>query len=223
MLAEETKISYKEIMSYLSKALFLDRDGIIIEDAGYTKDPNLVVLIPEIIPVIKKAHEKQYKIIVVTNQSGLGRHSISLDNYTQVTHRMFELLEKETSLHFSAVYFAPFYEQVSAHSLLPSQHFFSLENPWNIPHKGLWSFQWRKPQLGMIQQAEKDFSLDLHQSFLIGDRWTDQLLALSSPIKKGFWYCSEKPNLEGMNDKDSTGSLDKIHPVYNLTEVLPFL
>jgi D-glycero-D-manno-heptose 1,7-bisphosphate phosphatase len=220
-------MSYKENMSFskpTTKALFLDRDGIIIEDAGYTKDPHLVKLIPSIVPLIKAAQEKHYEIIIVTNQSGIGRGLISVGNYTDVTHRMLELLSEQGALHISHIYFAPYYEKATQIPLSLNQPY-QIENPWNIPHVGIWSENWRKPNLGMISFAETSLNIDLSQSLIVGDRWTDQLLAVNSNLKKGAWYCSRIETLEENSEflAHQDEKSEKISIVHDLTSVIDFL
>lgn len=207
-----------------SKALFLDRDGIIIEDAGYTKDPALVKLIPSVITLIQAAHQRNYKIIIVTNQSGIGRGSIALHHYQSVTHRMLELLEAQQALYIDQIYFAPFYE-FAAQPVLPIGQPYSIENKWNIPHHGVWSAEWRKPNLGMIGQAQQQFAVDLSSSLMVGDRWTDQLLAVNSSIKIGVWYCSSLESLYENSEflSHQSQGAHKIRVVHDLSSATQWL
>jgi len=207
-----------------AKALFLDRDGIIIEDAGYTKDPNLVRLIPSIVPVIQTAKSKGYLIIVVTNQSGIGRSIISLENYKEVTHRMLELLEQQNALSLDQIYFAPYFEH-APHPVLPYGQPYLIENSWGIPHCGVWSETWRKPNLGMITFAKSELKINLSESLIVGDRWTDQLLAINSELKYGTWFCSSLDSFKENSEfiKNQGELAQKIHIMHDLTNVINLL
>ncbi|MCS6838074.1 MAG: HAD-IIIA family hydrolase [Bdellovibrionaceae bacterium] len=171
-----------------SKALFLDRDGVIVYDAGYTRDPDLVCLIPGIVGLIKKAKQLGYQIFIVTNQSGIGRKRIHLDDYQAVTQRMLDLLQQQGSLFIDGICFAPYFEG-SPDPVLPENQIWEVTNSYQIPHVGCWDPLWRKPQLGMISYLVKRYHLDSQQSMIVGDRWTDQLLAVHYPLKKGLWFC----------------------------------
>jgi len=212
-------------MSFLkSKALFLDRDGIIIEDAGYTKDANLVRLIPEIVSLISGAQQRNYQVIIVTNQSGIGRGAISLHNYQKVTHRMLKLLEDQGALYITLICFAPYYEHAKLVPM-PTRKPHQIDNPWNIPHIGIWSESWRKPNLGMIEYARSILNIDLTQSLIVGDRWTDQLLAVNSELKFGAWYCPQTSSLNENSEflKLQGENAKKISIIDNLTSAIDLL
>jgi D-glycero-D-manno-heptose 1,7-bisphosphate phosphatase len=225
LLAEYLLISYREdMLSFESKALFLDRDGIIIEDAGYTKDPKLVKLIPSIVPLIQTAKSKGYLIIIVTNQSGIGRGIISLNNYKEVTHRMLKLLEQRDALSVDQIHFAPYFEH-APQPVLPYETPYFIENSWGIPHYGVWSETWRKPNLGMITHAMNQLKINLSKSLIVGDKWTDQLLAVNSDLKYGAWFCNSadsfKENSEFLSRQGEVAQ--KIQIVHDLTSVINLL
>src|SRR5260221_11782598 len=73
-------------------ALVLDRDGTLIEDPGYIADPAKVRLLPGVTVVLTKFREAGYALIVVTNQSGIGRGLYTWANYDAVSARLRELL-----------------------------------------------------------------------------------------------------------------------------------
>lgn len=205
-------------------ALFLDRDGVIIEDAGYTKDPELVKIIYPIHEIINKAKSLDFYIIIVTNQSGLGRNSIQWQDYINVTSKMLDLLEPLTPPPiFDKIYFAPFFENAKD----DKAHFYkSIEfnHKNSINNKGHWDFQWRKPSTGMIDQALLELPIDLEKSCLIGDRWTDQQLAISSKIKNSFWLCKDSTEKQKANEFLITQSTNlketTITPIEKLEEIL---
>lgn len=144
--------------------LFLDRDGVIIKNVPYSKDPNTVELMLGIVQLVKLAQQRNFLVIVVTNQSGIGRGWLTLEDYQRMTEKMEELLSVE-AVRFDYIYFSPFYEKSSIPEFL--------EKP-----------NWRKPGTGMIEQACRDFSIDLNQSIMIGDRSTDIEAAFGAGIAR---------------------------------------
>ena len=81
-------------MSEYEGFAFLDRDGVIIKEKNYIKNPNDVELIPGIKKVIQYLNTVNYKIIIITNQSGIERKYFGWDEYLSVTEQMIYLLEK---------------------------------------------------------------------------------------------------------------------------------
>jgi histidinol-phosphate phosphatase family protein len=167
--------------------LFLDRDGVIIRDAGYAKDPSQVQLIPGIDELIRRVRERNGKVIVVTNQSGLGRGWITLENYQSVSARMLELLAAK-GVAVDGIYFSPFYEPED-----PGPDFLRdvTFQHHGLRERGIWSKTWRKPMPGMIQQAAADHGIDLSKSILIGDRATDQVAGAQAGLAQTYFLKSE--------------------------------
>lgn len=132
-------------MASLSKALFLDRDGIINIDYGYVYNFDQFKLIPEIISIIKLAKANNYKLVVLTNQSGIERGYYA-DHHVQMLHLEIDHLFLCHGITIDAWYFCP-----------------SL------------SGEWRKPRPGMMIQAAKDLSIDLNSSLMLGDKESDIL------------------------------------------------
>lgn len=131
---------------YLSSALFLDRDGVMIEDVHYISDPKYVKLCPGVKPLIKHARKTKCLIVVITNQSGIARGLFNWDTYHRVNDRLLQLLGPEAKI--SAIY-------ANGHG----------------PNAPLSS--WRKPSPGMLVAAAKDLNIDLSRSILVGDRLSD--------------------------------------------------
>ena len=77
------------------RAIFLDRDGTLIEDTHYPRDPNQVVLIPNAIRGLKLMREKGFFLFVVSSQSGVGRGLIQDHEFKSVHDRFFQLLKQE--------------------------------------------------------------------------------------------------------------------------------
>lgn len=115
-------------------ALFVDRDGVLIEDRHYLADPRDVVLCPGVKDLLKAANRLRLPVVVITNQSGITRGLFMWDVYERVTDRMLQLLGALVPV--SAIY-ASGHGPDSLHS------------------------NWRKPRPGMLYQAAADLNLIL--------------------------------------------------------------
>ncbi|HKR09370.1 MAG TPA: HAD family hydrolase [Gemmatimonadaceae bacterium] len=129
-------------------AVFLDRDGTVMEDAHYIKSPAQVRLLPGAARSVKRINEAGIKVIIVTNQSGIGRGIFTVQDYEAVRSHFESLLRKEGA-HIDASYYCP-----------------------HLPDKPLIS-NCRKPGTLMFEQAISDFKLDPANVAYIGDRWRD--------------------------------------------------
>ena len=134
------------ITSVPKPAIFLDRDGVIIEDNHYLKDPAKVVLCKGVTQFFQISGEKNIPIIIVTNQSGIFRGLLTWHDYQAVTEQMMGLLGNPPNL--LAIY---------ANSCSPDAS----------------KTSWRKPSPEMIKDAAKRFNIDLGNSVMIGDRMSD--------------------------------------------------
>ena len=135
-------------MKKLPDAVFLDRDGTIMEDAHYIKSPDQVRLIPGAARAVKRINDAKVPAIVVTNQSGLARGIFTLEDYEGVRRHFESLLEAEGA-HIDASYFCP--------------HHPSVTGPCDC----------RKPGTRMFEDAIRDFRLNPANVAYVGDRWRD--------------------------------------------------
>lgn len=127
-------------------ALFLDRDGVVIEEKHYLCNPNEVSLCPGSKELIKAAHEMKWAIVVITNQSGIARGFFDWSDYERATDRLLKLLGASAPL--AGIYANGHGPDAPAES-------------------------WRKPSPAMLLEASRELNLDLKQSLLIGDRLSD--------------------------------------------------
>ena len=128
------------------RALFLDRDGVLIEEKHYLCNPDDVQLCAGAKNLLGQAKNNHCPVVVITNQSGIGRGFFDWAAYESVTKRLLQLLGPEAQI--SAIY---------ANGYGPNA-------PLN---------SWRKPSPGMLLAAAKDLNIDLSRSILVGDRLTD--------------------------------------------------
>jgi D-glycero-D-manno-heptose 1,7-bisphosphate phosphatase len=127
-------------------ALFLDRDGVVIEDCHHLCDPAQVQLCVGAAALLAAAKQFGWPVVVITNQSGIARGLFDWNDYERVNDRMLEKLGPEAPL--AAIY-------GNGHG------------PDAPPES------WRKPSPTMLIEAAKALNLDLAHSILIGDRLSD--------------------------------------------------
>jgi len=125
-------------------AIFLDRDGTLMRDVDYCGDPARVEVFPQAAEALRRLKQRGYKLVVITNQSGIGR-----GYFTEADYRAVE---------------AEFLRQLGDGLIDASYH-----SP-DLP--GIHSLR-RKPGPGMIFEAQRDHRLDLRRSFFVGDKASD--------------------------------------------------
>jgi D-glycero-D-manno-heptose 1,7-bisphosphate phosphatase len=150
---------------FLSPALFLDRDGIINEDIGYVYKVSDFIFKNEIFEIVKKANNNNYRVVIVTNQSGIGRGMYTLREYQELTRWMLDR----------------FTEQECKVDLVLESTF----NPESKDPSGFEDFR-RKPNPGMILEAAEKLNIDLENSVLIGDQERDVEAGYAAGIRKLF-------------------------------------
>ena len=128
----------------LLPAVFVDRDGTIMQDADYCSDPQQVKIFPRVAEALRFLKSKGFKLIIVTNQSGIGRGFFTMEQYRAVEA---EVLRQLGDGLIDATYFCP-----------------------DVPGQ---RSSCRKPAPGMIVKATREHQIDLGRSFLIGDKEID--------------------------------------------------
>ena len=140
-----------------NKAFFLDRDGVIIRQVEYLKDPDEVELIPGAVEALREIHRRGFLAVVVSNQSGIARKRFTREELDKVQSRMYELLAAGGEK-LDGFYFCP-----------------------HDPHVDV--CECRKPKPGMILQAARDLDIDVGASFMIGDRPADLETGIAAGCK----------------------------------------
>lgn len=133
-------------MSAKRSVVFLDRDGTINVDSGYIARPGEVVLLEGAAAAIARLNAAGVPVVVVTNQSGIGRGRYTESDYEAVTVRLAELLAAKGA---------------------------KLEASYHCPHTPDDGCECRKPGTLLHRRAAKELSLDLATSWYIGDRLRD--------------------------------------------------
>lgn len=137
------------------KAFFFDRDGVINVDHGYVSNIGDFEFMDGIFPVMQALAEKGYKLIVITNQSGIGRGFYTVEDFQQVTEWMTRRFTEE-GVELTAVYSCP-----------------------HAPGAGCGC---RKPEPGMFLQAIREHNIDPARSWMIGDKDDDMVAAGAAGI-----------------------------------------
>jgi D-glycero-D-manno-heptose 1,7-bisphosphate phosphatase len=154
-------------MPELDKAAFLDRDGVINRDVGYVHRIKDFEFIDGVFHACRRLRELGYKLIVATNQSGIGRGYFTESDYQKVNNWMLECFEKEGAP-VTAVYHCPYH-----------------------PDSGLGEYQrespYRKPGPQMLLDAGAEHKLDLQKSFLVGDKIGDLEAARAAGIPRSYF------------------------------------
>ena len=135
--------------------VFLDRDGVVIEEKIYLRDPDQVAVYPGVAETLASLSRAGLPVVLVTNQAGIGRGLFQWEQYHLVHNRMLELLG--IARPFAGVY---------ANSYGPADS----------------GAEWRKPQPGMFLQAAADLNISLGDSIMVGDKLVDLLAAAQSGI-----------------------------------------
>ena len=128
------------------KAVFFDRDGTLIVDKLYLNDPAQIEYLPEAFGSLKRLRDAGFVFFVVTNQSGVARGIVNLDNLRKI-HQIIRGDFARNGIDFLSFHDAPF--------MTDTDHFM------------------RKPNPGMILEGARFYDIDLSQSWMIGDRMTD--------------------------------------------------
>ncbi|MBI5400306.1 D-glycero-beta-D-manno-heptose 1,7-bisphosphate 7-phosphatase [Candidatus Saganbacteria bacterium] len=137
----------------MNKAVFLDRDGTIIEDVGYLNKPSEIKFISGSQEAIKKLKAAGYKVIVITNQAGVARGLITED-MLQTIDKVLHKWILNSGTHLDGLYYCPHHPE---HGVYPYKQ----------------ACECRKPHPGLILKAQKDFAIDLSRSFMVGDKASD--------------------------------------------------
>jgi D-glycero-D-manno-heptose 1,7-bisphosphate phosphatase len=143
-------------------AVFLDRDGTIIEHVHYLADPARVRLLPDAAPALRRLGRAGYALVVITNQSAIGRGMITVEQYGEVDAEMRRQLA-EGGVALDGVYYCPEVPGV--------------DDPTVVTHGD------RKPAPGMLLRAALELGLDTSSSWMIGDMISDALAGLNAGCK----------------------------------------
>jgi D-glycero-D-manno-heptose 1,7-bisphosphate phosphatase len=180
-------------------ALFLDRDGVVIENRdAYVRSWEDVVFIPGALDALAKINKSFFRIIIVTNQSAVGRGIITLERANEINQLLLKEIQK-CGGRIDQIYICP-------HS--PDDH-----------------CSCRKPLPGLLFQAANELSLDLSQSILIGDAFSDLTAGQAAGLGRTILVRTGRGNSQLKSPlPDSLGSFEVYPSLADVLEkLLPIL
>ncbi|MDY6914579.1 MAG: HAD family hydrolase [Planctomycetota bacterium] len=136
-----------------NKAVFLDRDRTLMEDPGYVSDPDSVKLLPGVELALKSLAQAGYKLIVVTNQSGIARGMLTEETLEKIHDELRRQLA-ERGAHLDAIYYCPHHPDGALAGYAEDSEL-------------------RKPKPGMLLKAAAELEIDLDNSWMVGDSGRD--------------------------------------------------
>jgi D,D-heptose 1,7-bisphosphate phosphatase len=134
------------IQDMRNSAVFLDRDGTIAKDVNYCRRIQDFEILPDVPEAIRLLNKCGYKVVVITNQSGIARGYFTEQTLVQIHEKMKNVLASHGA-RIDAIYYCPHH-----------------------PNEGC---ECRKPQTALFLRAATDLNIDVHSSFMIGDMQTD--------------------------------------------------
>jgi D,D-heptose 1,7-bisphosphate phosphatase len=185
-----------EAKSEGARAAFLDRDGVINLDRAYVHRWEDFEFVPGALDAVARLQAAGYRLVIVTNQSGIARGYFTQEQYLELTRRMLQAFE-DHGVHIDRVYHCPHHPKGSV-------------APWAV------DCDCRKPGPGMILQAAADLGLSLADSILVGDKPSDIAAARAAGVGRAFRVRSDNeesgisgmvPNAEFDNLEDCVSSL----------------
>lgn len=163
-----TKRNFKKVKKFFSKldfkpALFLDRDGVLNEDSGYLYRFDKLKWKKKNIEILKGMNNENIYVIIITNQSGIGRKYYQISDFN-ILHKKIKKSLSKKNIFIDDVYFCPHH---------PTEA------------KGIYKKKCncRKPNNQMILDAKKKWNINLKKSLMIGDSISDELCAKKSGVK----------------------------------------
>ena len=140
-------------MGAMNAAVFLDRDGTVNEEVGYLSDLSRLKLLPGAAAAIRRLNEAGFKVVLVTNQSGVARGYFP-ESFVRDTHELLVRMLAVEGARLDGIYYCPHHPKAG-------------EPPYRR------ECDCRKPATGLLDRAARELSIDLHASFMVGDKWSD--------------------------------------------------
>lgn len=137
----------------MSAAVFLDRDGTLVEEAGYLDRLERLVFFPYSVDAVRLLNRANLAVVIVTNQAGIAR-GILKESFVAEAHQHITARLRAGGARVDGFYYCP-------------------HHPEAVIEQYRKSCDCRKPQAGLLRQAASDLDLALDQSFVVGDRWHD--------------------------------------------------
>lgn len=184
-----------------NKAIFLDRDGTLIEDPGYINHPDQVKLLDGVAEALRELKDMGYKLVVASNQSGVARGIVTEEVLGEIHNRLKQLLaEKDAFL--DQIYYCPYH-------------------PDGVIPKYRKESDWKKPKPGMLLAASEQMDIDLIQSWCIGNSSRDveaglragckTILINRSSVAKQPEVGEPAPDYQAVNIREAVNIIKRYH------------
>lgn len=145
-------------MKLMLPAIFLDRDGVLIENrSDYIRDWSQVIVFAEAITALAKPVLKNYKLVIVTNQSAVGRGLVHSETVQEINDRLATIIRNAGG---------------------------QIDGIYTCPHTPTDACDCRKPKPGLLLQAAAELNIDLAHSWMIGDAWSDLLAGQAAGVPR---------------------------------------
>lgn len=168
----------------MKKAIFLDRDGTLNKELNYLYKPSEFEFIPGTVDAIKIFHELDYLVIVLTNQAGIARGYYTEEDVHKL-HRYIDGLLAAEGTFIDAYYYCP-------------------HHPDGVVEGYIKECECRKPKIGLIDKAIRDFDIDLSDSIIVGDNEKDMKAGRNAGIgTKGQGECILVRSGHSINEKNT--------------------
>ncbi len=180
------------------KAVFLDRDGTIIVDRNYLSDASQITWLEGCQRALRQAVDAGYVLVVVTNQSGVARGLIQMDELELIHREMQEQLEEAVQVRIHQFYVCPHHEQGVVKALQLR-------------------CDCRKPGRALFDQAILDWNIDVTNSIAIGDRVRDLIPAAACGVQQLYLFESDQDSQ--VEIEEALKLLESIKKVKSWTEI----
>jgi D-glycero-D-manno-heptose 1,7-bisphosphate phosphatase len=137
----------------VNRAVFLDRDGTLIEEVGYLDRVDRLHLFPETVDALRVLQRAGLRLIIATNQSGIAQ-GLFTESFVRELHEHLTERLAQGGVRLDGIYYCPHHPEAKLAAYRAT-------------------CACRKPSSGLLEQAARDLDLDLAQSYMIGDRWRD--------------------------------------------------
>ncbi len=148
------------------RAVFIDRDGTISEEVGYVNHPSRFRVFPYSAEAVRLLNASGLLAVLVTNQAGVARGYFAEDMIGEVHERLLRELERQGA-QLDAIYYCPHHPSVGA-------------PPYRL------DCDCRKPRPGLIRRAASELAINLEASWMVGDRYSDVVLARNAGVRSAF-------------------------------------
>lgn len=179
----------------MNKSIFLDRDGTVNIEKNYLYRIRDFEFLPGVIDALRDLQRAGYILIIITNQSGIGRGYYTEEDFQKLNDWMIATL-REQGVNIAHVYYCPH---------LPNAQIPKYRKICNC----------RKPKLGMYEQAIVDYNIQIEHSYAIGDKIRDCVICVSTPCKGFLIGVNEKPDVI---EKVKAGKIDRVRYAKDLVE-----